>query len=224
MARSLRIALLSGNSDVMFGRLQLIESQSDLEVVYTESNGITAFEKVPELAVDVILIDHRLKGLDGIELTRLLNESYLEAQEQPPAIVLTGPYFSSALQISCIRAGAVDLVTQDAGPQVLLDSIRAAGDRLAEPKATELLALFEAERIAVEVNLDTESAFEDLPERALAILRGFLRGKTDDQLAAELDTPKYRIRQQFNQILASFGCTTRSQLCLVLFEAGLVDV
>lgn len=224
MARNLRIALLSGNSDVMFGRLQLIESQNDLEVVYTESNGITAFEKVPDLAIDVIVIDHRLKGLDGIELTRLLNESYLEAQEMPPAIVLTGPYFSSALQISCIRVGAVDLVTQDAGPQVLLDSIRAAGDRQAEPNALELLTMFEGERLAVEVNLDVQSALEDLPDKLRAILRGFLAGKTDDQLAKEMDSPKYRIRQQFNQLLASFGCTTRSQLCLVLFEAGLIDV
>ena len=223
MARNLRVALLSGNPDVLFGRLQLIESQPDLEIVYTEGNGLVAFEKVPELAVDVVVVDHRLKGLDGVDLTKLINEAFAERNEQAPAIILTGAYFSNSLQIACIRAGAIDLVTQESGPEALLASIRAAGDHVAEPKASELLALFESEHLGVEVNLDLQATFEALPDRSRQILRGFLANKTDEQLATELDTPKYRVRQQFSQMLTQFGCATRAQLCLALYESGLAD-
>lgn len=223
MARNLRVALLSGNPDVLFGRLQLIESQPDLEVVYTEGNGLVAFQKVPELVLDVLVVDHRLKGLDGVELTKLLNETYLEQHEEPPAVILTGAYFSNTLQIACIRAGAIDLVTQDSDPEALLASIRAAGDHVAEPQASELFALFESELLTVETNLDLQATYEDLPERSRQILSGFLADKTDEQLAKDLDTPKYRVRQQFSQMLSLFGCATRAQLCLALYEGGLTD-
>ena len=74
----LRVALVDGDIAIRAGRRLMIDSQPNLLLVFEESQAQIALEKIPNLLVDVIVIDHRLKGFDGIELARRLVDAYSE--------------------------------------------------------------------------------------------------------------------------------------------------
>ena len=113
MTEVLRIGLIDADADIRFGRRMLIDSQDDCKVVFEEENATDALLRAPEALIDVLVIDHRVRGLDGIALIERLIPLYHEANSEVPAIILTGPYFSYELLLASIAAGATDLVTLD---------------------------------------------------------------------------------------------------------------
>jgi DNA-binding NarL/FixJ family response regulator len=126
MSEILRIGLIDADADIRFGRRMLIDSQDDCKVVFEEEHGAEALVRAPEALIDVLVIDHRVRGIDGIALVEKLIPLYHAANSEVPAIILTGPYFSYELLLAAIAAGATDLVTLDSTSAELLKSIRSA--------------------------------------------------------------------------------------------------
>lgn len=220
MALDLRIALVDSDPDIRHGRRLLIDSQPDLRVVFEDDNASTTIQRLPEALVDVVVLDHRIKGLDGIEVAKELIRAFLADDAKVPKIIMTGPYFSPELQIASIAAGATDLVTQDSGAEELLKAIRSTAAKDDEPDFLELAAFLEAARhIAVDVP-DLLVRLGQLGDRELAILEQFELGKTDDQIAEEMFLAKYRVRQILNSVVSKAGFATRTQLFLALNRAG----
>jgi DNA-binding NarL/FixJ family response regulator len=220
MALDLRLALIDSDPDIRHGRRMLIDSQPDLKVVFEDDKASTTIQRLPEALVDVIVLDHRIKGQDGIEVARALIAAYLADAARIPKIIMTGPYFSPELQIASIAAGATDLVTQDSGPEELLKSIRSTAAKDDEPDFRELAAFLElAKHIAVDVP-DLLVRLGQLSEREVGVLEQFELGKTDDQIAEELFLAKYRVRQILTSVVSKAGFATRTQLFLALHRAG----
>ena len=220
MANELRVGLVDGDALIRGGRRMVIDSQPDLRVVFEEENGLKALERIPDLLIDVLVIDHRLKGIDGIELANRLVEMLTQAQQPVPRILMTGPYFSTELLMSSIRAGAATLVTQDMGPDELVSGIRSAASKDDDPKFSELLAFLNesnAEHLGAQVFL---MRLGELSEKEQAVLDLFEATMSTEQIAAALDMPKYRVKQIFDKVIRRCGLATRSQLFLALFEAG----
>ena len=124
----LRIGLIDGDPAIRAGRSLMINAQEAMHLVYEEASAVAALERIPDLLVDVLVIDHRLQGFDGVELARRLVDVYSERGELCPAIVITGPYATPDLVMSAIRCGATDVVTQDAPMSELLTAIKNAGE------------------------------------------------------------------------------------------------
>jgi len=124
----LRIALVDGDAHIRAGRRLMIDSQSNLLLVFEESDAQVALDKVPELLVDVIVIDQRLKGFDGLELARRLVDAYSDKSESCPTLIVTGTYATPHLVMAAIRSGASDVVTQDAPLSELLTAINNSGE------------------------------------------------------------------------------------------------
>lgn len=220
MALDLRIALIDSDADIRHGRRMLIDSQSDLKVVFEDDNATTTIQRLPEALVDVIVLDHRIKGQDGIEVAKALIAAFLSDAARIPKIIMTGPYFSPELQIASIAAGATDLVTQDSGPEELLKAIRSTAAKDDEPDFKELAAFLElAKHIAVDVP-DLLVRLGQLGERELGVLEQFELGKSDEQIAEDLFIAKYRVRQILSFVVAKAGFATRTQLFLALHGAG----
>jgi len=102
---SFRIALVNGDAAIRAGKRLLIDSQADMKVVYEESIAAKALEVLPELLVDVVVIDHRLQGMDGVSLSKQLIARLSASEQRLPTIVITGAYFTSELLMASIRAG-----------------------------------------------------------------------------------------------------------------------
>lgn len=220
MANELRIGLVDGDELIRGGRRMVINSQPDLRVVFEEENGLKALERIPDLLIDVLVIDHRLKGIDGIELSNRLVETLTQSQQPVPKILMTGPYFSQELQMSSVRSGASGLVTQEQGPEDLVRGIRNTATRDDEPDFTSLLEFLnqsKAEHLGAQVFL---MRLGELTEKEQAVLDLFEATMTAEQIAAALDMPKYRVKQIFDKVIRRCGLATRSQLFLSLFEAG----
>jgi DNA-binding NarL/FixJ family response regulator len=122
----LRVALVDGDLASRAGRRLMIDAQPNLLLVYEEADAQVAMEKIPDLLVDVLVIDHRLKGFDGLALARKLVDSFSEKGELCPTIIITGTYATPELVLAAIRIGATDVVTQDAPMSELLTAINNA--------------------------------------------------------------------------------------------------
>lgn len=219
MSEILRIGLIDADADIRFGRRMLIDSQDDCKVVFEEEQGADALLRAPEALIDVLVIDHRVRGMDGIALVEKLVPLYHSANSDVPAIILTGPYFSYELLLAAIAAGATDLVTLDSTSAELLKSIRSAAvseDVLDFESLRSLMA--RARGVEFDVP-DILVKLGTLDEKESAVLAEFKTGSDDDQIAKALDTPKYRVRQAMKAILEKCSLATRAQLFLAVNAA-----
>jgi DNA-binding NarL/FixJ family response regulator len=123
MGFDLRVGLIDGDDDIRFGRRQVIDSQEDMKVVLEDGSLEGSVDRVPDALIDVLVIDHRLRGGDGIALANLLTARYLDDDSKIPAYVMTAPYHSDELKLKSMRAGADFLVSQDMHPEDLLKAI-----------------------------------------------------------------------------------------------------
>jgi DNA-binding NarL/FixJ family response regulator len=219
MSEVLRIGLIDADADIRFGRRMVIDSQADCKVVFEEESAADALVRAPEALIDVLVIDHRVRGLDGIALVEKLIPLYHEANSDVPAIILTGPYFSYELLLASIAAGASDLVTLDSESGELLKAIRSCG-------ASEDVIDFDSLRSLVNRTKGVEFDVPDilvklgtLDDKEAAILEQFKAGLDDDAIARAIDVPKYRVRQAMKLILAKCSLATRAQLFLAINAA-----
>lgn len=219
MSDQLRIGLIDADEDIRFGRRMLIDSQEDCKVVFEEDNGADALVRAPQALIDVLVVDHRVRGLDGISLVEKLIPLYHAAESAVPSIILTGPYFSYELLLSAIAAGATDLVTLDSTSEELLKSIRSsvANDDVLDFDSLRSLM---SRAKGVEFNVpDILVKLGSLDGKESAVLAAFKNGLDDDEIARDLDTPKYRVRQAMKTILAKCELATRAQLFLAVNAA-----
>lgn len=216
MTETLRIGLIDADADIRFGRRMLIDSQEDCKVVFEEENGFDALVRAPEALIDVLVIDHRVRGLDGIALVEKLIPIYHEANSDLPSIILTGPYFSYELLLASIAAGAADLVTLDSDSGELLKAIRSSvvsEDVLDFDSLRSLMS--RAKGVEFDVP-DILVKLGTLEEREYEVLTQFKAGLDDDAIARAIDVPKYRVRQAMKSILAKCSLATRAQLFLAI--------
>lgn len=224
MGLDLRIGLIDGDEDIRFGRRQIIDSQSDLKVVLEDGSYQSALERAPEALIDVLVIDHRLRGGDGMSLCRDLIEKYLGDDSKIPAIIMTGPYFSDDLKLASMRAGASELVTQDARPEALLRAIRSTAAKDDQPDYVALRDFLDRMQHSKIASPEFLMKLGDLTEKEKWVLDLFASGMSQDDVAAELDAPKYRVRQILQSAQRKCGFATLSQLFIALYEAGLLHV
>ncbi len=223
MSQSIRVGLIDGDPDIRFGRRLAISATPGMEIVFEAETATEALAKAPNALIDCLVIDYRTRGLDGLSLARRLIEEYLARGESVPAIIVTAPYFTPQLQIESIRAGASDLITQDASIEELLKSIRTSELKDEEPDYSELARFFESSAVTVTDSASLLIKIGFLDERERAALASFQRRNSDSEIAADVDLPLYRVRKLMRQVMHKCGFATRAQLFLALYEAGLIE-
>ena len=216
MSEVIRIGLIDADADIRFGRRMLIDSQEDCRVVFEEENGAEALIRAPEALIDVLVVDHRVRGIDGLELVEKLIPRYHASESDVPAIILTGPYFSYELLLAAIATGATDLVTLDSESGELLKAIRTARSKEVVLDFDSLKGLMSrAKGIDFDVP-DILVKLGNLDEKENRVLSAFRRGLDDDEIANAVDLPKYRVRQAMKAILHKCSLATRAQLFLAI--------
>lgn len=219
MTQTLRVGLIDADADIRFGRRMLIDSQEDCKVYFEEETAQGAEERAPQALLDVLVIDHRVRGLDGIQLVGKLIPLYQANKTEIPAIILTGPYFSYELLLSAIAAGATDLVTLDSDSGELLKAIRTSA---AKEKALDFNSLRALMTRAKDLSFDRPDILVKLgtlEDREPDVLELFSSGLDDQEIANKLDIPLYRVRQSIKSILEKCSLATRAQLFLAVSAA-----
>jgi DNA-binding NarL/FixJ family response regulator len=196
----------------------MLDSEPDIQVVAEAADGRDAIEQARLRKPDVVLMDVRMPGTDGIEATRRL----LANGEGPRVLMLT-TFDLDEYVYDAIRAGASGFMLKNAPPEQLAAAVRtiARGDALLAPSITRrLIEEFAARPLA---RSTIPEQLIDLTTRELEVLRHVARGCSNAEIAATLIVSETTIKTHVNRILTKLDLRDRTQAAVLAYETGLVQ-
>ncbi|MEV7976308.1 response regulator transcription factor [Streptomyces sp. NPDC086519] len=202
-----------------YGFRVLLDSMPETEVVGEAANGAEAVRRTAELRPDVVLMDVRMPGMDGIEATRRI----AEAGGRSRVLVLTtfdvDEYVHAAL-----RAGASGFLLKDARPEELLAGIRAVagGDAVIAPALTRRILDEYARHVPTRRgDPDEDPRLASLTEREREILVAIGKGWTNGEIAARFVLSESTVKTHVGRVLAKIGARDRVQAVIFAYDRGL---
>ncbi|MFI1099766.1 response regulator [Streptomyces melanogenes] len=199
---------------VRTGFRMILESRPDIDVLDDVFDGPSALEAVDRHDPDVLLLDIRMPGLDGLEVTRRLR-----GRERPRIVIVTtfdlDEYVHAAL-----HGGASGFLLKDASPEMLVEAVRAAaaGDSLVSPAITvRLLRELATARPAASLRQPAEP----LTERERDVVRCLARGATNAEIAAELYVSLSTVKTHLANVQGKLGARNRVEIAAWAWESGL---
>lgn len=214
----LRILVVDDHALFREGLTSLLEAEDDIEVVGQASSGAQAITLASELQPDIILMDIRMDGLNGIEATRRI----LEAQPDTRIIMLTMVERDDSL-IAALRAGAHSYLLKGADKQQVLKTIHAAaeGEALFGPQITQQLGSFFRDLELSPLARQEHRPFAELTDREREVLDLMARGQNNQEIAAELHISPKTVSNHVSHIFNKMGAADRVEAILKAREAGL---
>jgi DNA-binding NarL/FixJ family response regulator len=213
---TIRVVVADDQELVRTGLSMILDAQPDIEVVGQAVNGRDAVTMARHLRPDVCLFDIRMPELDGIEATRLLAGPDVA---DPLAIVVITTFDMDEYVHGALRAGARGFLLKDAGPELLVQAIHAAaaGDALIAPSVTaRLLARFADTRPGAA----PAQPIEPLTEREEEVLVTVARGRTNNEIAAELYISLSTVKTHLASIMTKIGARNRVEIAMWAHETG----
>ncbi|MFC8091857.1 response regulator [Streptomyces sp. NPDC057301] len=210
-----------------FGFRMLLESQDDITVVGEAANGSEAIRMTAELHPDVILMDVRMPGLDGIEATRRITTT----GDRTRVLILT-TFDLDEYAYAGLRAGASGFLVKDAQPEELLSGIRAVatGDAVVAPSLTRRLLDAYAHHLPRQGRADGQEVsplehprLSPLTDREREILSVIGKGWTNTEIATRLHLAESTVKTHVGRILAKTGSRDRIQAVILAYDTGLVQ-
>ncbi|HEV7750002.1 MAG TPA: response regulator transcription factor [Baekduia sp.] len=216
------ILLVDDQELLRMGFRLVLESQPDLEVVAEAADGHEAVTLVERLAPEVVLMDVRMPGLDGVAATRRI----IASGSRSRVIILT-TFDLDEYAYAALRAGASGFLLKDAPPADLLSAIRAvaSGDAVVAPSTTRRLLETVAHRLP-----DPErdngaggvSPLAELTPRECEVLVAVARGLSNAEIAEALVLAEATVKTHVGRILAKLDLRDRVQIVVFAYERGLV--
>ena len=214
---TIRVVLADDQALVRGGFRMILDARDDLEVVGEAQDGAEAVALTELHRPDVVLMDVRMPGVDGIEATARIVASGSAAR----IIVLT-TYDADEPVFAALRAGASGFLLKDVRPSELVDAIRivAGGDALLAPSVTRRLL----DRFAAELPGEGSAAPDlgDLTERELEVLRLVALALSNAEIAARLVVTEATVKTHVSSMLRKLGLRDRVQAVVLAYDAGLV--
>lgn len=220
MSDLVRVLLADDQVLVRAGFRVLLDVEDDIEVVGEAVDGAEAIERCRESRPDVVLMDIRMPGVDGIEATRRI--AAIPGLERVKVLILT-TYDTEEYVFDALEAGASGFLLKDAGPQELLHAIRvvAAGEALLAPKITRrLIAQFTAARTAYQVAEDRLGVLTQREREVLALVG---TGRSNAEIGAELSLSPATAKTHVSRAMIKLGARDRAQLVVIAYQTGLVS-
>lgn len=218
MAAPIRVVLADDQALVRAGFRSLLDAQDDIEVVGEASSGDEAVGLASELSPDVVLMDIRMPGMDGLAATRAIAED--ERLADVKIVVLT-TFGLDEYVFEAIRSGASGFLVKDTEPDELVQAVRvvAGGDALLSPSVTrQLLAEF-ASRAKEPIQA---TGLEELTEREREIVALVGEGLSNQEIAARLFVSPATAKTHVSRAMGKLGARDRAQLVVIAYESGLV--
>ena len=216
----IRVLLADDQPLVRAGLKMLLSTVPDIEVVGEATDGEQAVRLARELTADVVLMDVRMHGMDGLEATRRISAD--EDLAGVRVVILTtfdiDDYLFEALQ-----AGASGFLLKDAEPDELVRAVRvaAAGDALLSPSVTRRLIADYASR--PRYRPQSSAGLDVLTEREREVMALVARGLSNEEIARRLVVSPLTAKTHVSRILAKLGARDRGQLVMLAYELGLVQ-
>lgn len=210
---SIRVVVADDQDLVRTGLVMILGAQPDIEVVGEASDGIQAVEVSARLRPDVLLVDIRMPGLDGVEVTRRLAGPDVA---DPLAVVVITTFDLDEYVLGALRAGARGFLLKDAGPDLLIQAVHAAakGDALIAPNVTRRLLTTLVDH-AVQAPVQPIDPLTDREEEVLALLA---RGRTNAEIASELFIGLSTVKSHIASLMTKLGVRNRVEIAMWAYQ------
>jgi DNA-binding NarL/FixJ family response regulator len=215
---SIRVAVVDDQALVRGGFATMLGLQDDIEVVAEAGDGAAAIEIARTHRPDVILMDIRMPGMDGIAATKAI----VDSADWPVKVLILTTFDPDEYVYKALQAGASGFVLKDISPEGLVAAVRtvADGGALLAPSVTRRLI----SRFAAPPSLDSSvvSRLDRLTSREREVLVAITAGSSNIEIAEDLFVGAATVKSHVSSILTKLGLTNRAQAVAFAYESGLV--
>jgi DNA-binding NarL/FixJ family response regulator len=214
----IRVLLADDQALVRAGFRSLLDTEDDIEVVGEASDGQEAIDLARRLVPDVVLMDIRMPGVDGLTATRILA---LDERLDNTRIVILTTFDLDEYVFEALRIGASGFLVKNTEPTELLRGVRAVaeGDALLSPGITRRLVEEFATRSRAAGPAPSLDALTDREREVMALVGG---GLTNDEIATRLVVSPATAKTHVSRAMVKLGARDRAQLVVLAYESGLV--
>jgi DNA-binding NarL/FixJ family response regulator len=214
---SVRVLIADDQALVRGGFRMILEAKDDMEVVGEAGDGAEAVAMVERMQPDVVLMDVRMPGVDGIEATRRIVASGSAAR-----IVILTTYDVDEYVFSALRAGASGFLLKDVRPAELTEAIRivARGDALLAPGVTR--RLLDSFAGVLPDDSARPADLEELTDREVEVLRFVALALSNAEIASRLVLTEATVKTHVSSVLRKLGLRDRVQAVVFAYDVGLV--
>jgi DNA-binding NarL/FixJ family response regulator len=211
----IRVLLADDQPLVRTGLRMILSTEPDLEIVGEASDGAQAITMCAREEPDVVLMDVRMPGTDGIQATRTIT-----AAQDPPRVLILTTFDLDDVVYDALRAGASGFLLKDASEARLTTAIRVVhdGGSLFAPSVTRRLI----EQFARRDNPRPPPSLKVLSEREVDVLRHVARGMSNAEIATTLFVTENTVKTHVARVLMKLAVRDRVQAVVVAYESGLV--
>lgn len=211
------VVLVDDDGLIGAGLRMILEQTHDITVVGEAADGREALGVVGRTRPDVVLMDVRMPGLDGISATAQLLE-----RPAPPRVVVLTTYELDDYVLDALAAGASGFLLKRTRPEQLVDAIRAVvdgGSMLSPSVTTRVIERFSRPGRPIA----KPGWVAHLTDRELDVLRAMARGLSNTEIAVELFIGENTVKTHVSRVFAKLGARDRAQAVVLAFRAGLVE-
>ena len=220
---AVRIIVADDHQVVRAGFAGLLGTQPDFTVLGTACDGAEAVAICRELRPDVVLMDVRMPGMDGIEATKQLCGSAGDSGFNGPRVLILTTFDLDEYVYDALCAGASGFLLKDVTAERLFDAVRviAAGEALLAPTVTRRL-ISEFAQLRPKPDAPPVTALAALTPRETQVLRLVAEGLSNPEIAARLVVTEETVKSRVSRVLSKLGLRDRTQAVVTAYESGLV--
>ncbi|MEU3194882.1 response regulator transcription factor [Streptomyces sp. NPDC006992] len=220
---TIRVMLVDDQALLRTGFRMVLTAQRDMEVVAEASDGAEALAVLREQPVDVVLMDVRMPGVDGVEATRRICEGGEGGPGDPKVLILT-TFDLDEYAFSALKAGASGFMLKDVPPGDLLAAIRAvrSGDAVVAPSTTRRLIDRFSSVLPASSSEPVAKELRRITDREREVLTLIAQGLSNSEIAARLVLSEATVKTHVGRILAKLELRDRVQAVVLAYETGLV--
>ena len=213
-----RILLVDDQPLVRAGLQRILASEDDMEIVAEASDGAEALELLRTTTVDVVVMDIRMRGMDGIEATKRIR-----SQDGPPVLVLT-TFDEDEILWGAIDAGAAGFILKEATAEDLIRATRTVADEGSwlDPIVTPRVLAHHRQHVSTADGFDATRS-ERLTDRENDVLLAMARGLTNNEIADELIVGIATVKTHVGSIFSKLGVRDRAGAIVYAYQSGLVN-
>ena len=219
---SIRVAIADDHALVRAGFRALIDAEPGLEVIGEAADGAEAIELARTAQPNVVLMDIRMPGTDGVAATSQITSQITshEMAGRPARVLILTTFDLDEYVYAALRAGASGFLLKDTPPGELLAAIRiiAAGDALLAPSVTRKLI----REFARQSPASPRPSLDVLTDREQDVLALLARGLSNAEIAAELFITLATVKTHVSRLLTKLAARDRAQLIVIAYESGFV--
>ena len=222
----IRVALVDDQAMVRVGLRMILESEPDIEVCCEAADGADAVELFAAHQPDVVLMDIRMPGVDGLTATSAVTRAHPDAK-----VVILTTFDDDEYLYGALRAGASGFMLKSADGDTLVNAVRvvASGEALLAPEVTRrVIEQFVRSPASPEAGMPSPAtpspeAIGDLSDRELEVLQHMARGLSNQEIAKELFVSATTVKTHVSHILTKLGVRDRVQAVVEAYESGIVS-